>query len=309
MRILISGSTGFLGTAITDALVREGHTFVRLVRPTTAISKSASASSEVVHWNPSAEGFDSAADAAVAEGADALIHLAGASIASGRWNASRKTLLRTSRVDATRNLVAALSRLQRPPRVVVAASAIGYYGNRGDQLLTEPSPPGNDFLSVLCREWEIESSKAAVFGARVVMLRFGIILSTHGGALPRMAMPFKFGAGGTIGSGQQWMSWLTLEEAVNIVRFVLSNATLTGAANAVSPEPLQNKNFTRVLANTLHRPAIFPVPAFALKLLLGEMADALLLSSQRVLPEKLTKSGYVFLQPDLAAALRKVFGE
>ena len=246
-------------------------------------------------------------DATGAEGADALIHLAGASIAGGRWNASRKKLLRTSRIDATRHLIGALAKLQRPPRVVVAASAIGYYGNRGDETLTEASAPGNDFLAGLCHEWEAETTRGAGFGARVVNLRFGIILAAHGGALPRMAMPFKFGAGGRLGDGRQWMSWLTLKETISIVQFALATSGLTGPVNAVAPNPVRNSEFTSVLAKTLHRPALFPAPAFALRLALGEMADALLLISQRVMPSKLADSGYPFLQPSLAGALAEVF--
>jgi hypothetical protein len=171
----------------------------------------------------------------------------------------------------------------------------------------ETSAPGGDFLSALCREWEAETARGAEFGARVVMLRFGIILAAHGGALPRMALPFKLGAGGRLGSGRQWMSWLTIGEAVGMIRFALENSGLAGPANAVTPNPVRNADFTRILAKTLHRPALFPVPAFALRLALGEMADALLLASQRVMPSKLEQTGYRFIQPDLAMALAEVF--
>jgi uncharacterized protein (TIGR01777 family) len=255
-----------------------------------------------VEWDPVGGRFD----AAGAEGADALVHLAGASIAEGRWNAERKQLLRTSRIDATRHLMGALAKLQRPPRVVVAASAIGYYGNRGDESLTEGSAPGNDFLAGLCREWEAETARASGFGARVVNVRFGIILAAHGGALPRMALPYKFGAGGHLGNGRQWMSWVTLPEVINIIQFSLANTGLSGPVNVVSPNPVRNLEFTHILANTLHRPALFPAPAFALRLALGEMADALLLSSQKVMPSKLAENGYKFLQADLAGALAEI---
>src|SRR5258706_9643825 len=209
MRILISGSTGFLGTALIDVLGREGHTIMRLVRPGTGNREVRGAPAKTVRWDPVGRQFD----AATAEGADALVHLAGASIADGRWNAARKKLLRTSRVDATRHLMGALSKLKQPPRVIVASSAVGYYGDREDETLTEASAPGNDFLSGLCREWEAANARGSEFGARVVMLRFGIILAEHGGALPRIALPFKLGPGGRLGSGRQWMSWLTLAEA------------------------------------------------------------------------------------------------
>jgi uncharacterized protein (TIGR01777 family) len=303
MRILVSGSTGFLGTALIDTLEREGHTIVRLVRPDTGHRDAGGDHAQTVRWDPVGGQFDATA----AEGADALIHLAGASIADGRWNAARKNLLRTSRIDATRHLLGALSKLKKPPRVIVASSAIGYYGDRGDETLTESRAPGNDFLSAACRDWEAETARGTEFGARVVMLRFGIILAAHGGALPRMALPFRLGAGGKLGSGRQWMSWLTLAEAVGIIRFALVNSALSGATNAVTPNPVQNSDFTDILAKTLHRPALFPAPAFALRLALGEMADALLLVSQRVKPSKLEQMSYRFAQPELTEALAEVF--
>jgi len=303
MRILVSGSTGFLGTAIVETLTTQGHSVARLLRPETVNKNSARPDMPTIRWDPIAAEFDSES----AEGADALIHLAGASIAGGRWNASRKKLLRTSRIEATRHLMGTLAKLQRPPRVVVAASAIGYYGNRGDEILTEDSPSGNDFLAGLSREWEAETARGKDFGARVVSLRFGIVLAAHGGALPQMVLPFKMGAGGRLGSGRQWMSWLTLAEAVRVVQFALENSHLAGPVNTVTPNPVRNSEFTHVLAKTLHRPALFPAPAFALRLVLGEMADALLLISQRVQPSRLVGAGYTFLQTDLAGALSEVF--
>jgi hypothetical protein len=303
MHILISGSTGFLGTSLVETFEAQGHTVARLVRPGTAPKNMSGAGEQTIAWDPVADQFDAAA----AEGADALVHLAGASIAEGRWSAARKRLLRTSRIDATRQLIGALAKLQRPPRTIVAASAIGYYGNRGEETLTEASAPGNDFLAGLCCEWEAETARGAGFGARVVNLRFGIILAKHGGALPRMALPFQLGAGGRLGDGRQWMSWLTLQEMIGIVRFALAAPALSGPLNAVTPNPVRNSEFTSVLANTLRRPALFPAPAFALRLALGEMADALLLASQKVLPSKLAESGYQFLQPNLASALAEVF--
>jgi uncharacterized protein (TIGR01777 family) len=313
MRILVSGSSGLLGTALMGVLESEGHTIARLVRPDTA-RRDAARGKQTVRWDPVGGERVRAAprgrqdfDADAAEGADALIHLAGASIADGRWSAARKNLLRTSRIEATRHLMGALAGLKQPPRVIVASSAVGYYGDRGNETLTETSAPGNDFLSELCRAWEAENSRLSEFGARVVVLRFGIILAAHGGALPRMALPFKLGAGGRLGSGRQWMSWLTLAEAVGIVRFALANSNLSGPTNAVSPNPIQNAEFTLALAKTLHRPALFPAPAFALRLALGEMADALLLSSQRIKPAKLEQSGYRFAHPELPAALAEIF--
>jgi uncharacterized protein len=239
-------------------------------------------------------------------GADAVVNLSGASIADGRWSAARKALLRSSRLDTTRTLVAALAKMNARPSVLVSASAIGFYGNRGDEVLTEESTIGSDFLATLAKDWEAEALKAEALGIRVVLARFGIILARHGGALPKMMLPFKFGAGGKIGSGRQWMSWITLEDTVEILRFALENAAVRGPVNVVAPNAAQNTEFTKALAKAMHRPALFPAPAFALRLALGEMADALLLSSQRVAPQKLQQLGYPFLHADLPTALSAV---
>jgi uncharacterized protein len=301
VRILVSGSSGLIGSAISDALTRDGHTIGRLVRP----ANSERAKAGDVLWDPVAGALDSAA----AEGADAVVHLAGASIAGGRWTAARKRLLRTSRIEATRHLVESLGALARPPRIFLCASAIGYFGDRGDESVDEQSAPGTDFLAKLTEDWEREQAAAARFGARVVSMRFGIVLAGSGGALPRMAMPFKFGAGGRLGSGRQWMSWIALRDVVGIAKFALANAALAGPVDSVAPEPMRNTDFTRALADVLHRPAIFPAPPFALRLALGEMADALLLSSQRVFPRRLEVAGYAFEQTDLRAALREALGQ
>lgn len=303
MRILVSGSTGFLGTALVQTLEANGHTIARLMRPETPQKSASGFRAQTVLWDPLADRFD----AAGAEGSDAFVHLAGASIAGGRWNEPRKKLLRSSRIDASRQLMAALAKLQRPPRVIVAASAVGYYGSRGEEPLTETSAPGNDFLAAICREWEAETGRGASFGARVVNLRFGIILAKHGGALPQITLPFKFGVGGRLGNGRQWMSWITLRETIKIIQFALTASDFTGPVNTVAPNPVRNSEFTRILAKTLHRPAVFPAPAFALRLALGEMADALLLASQKVMPSKLQQAGYQFEQPDLRNALAAVF--
>ena len=304
MKILISGSTGLVGSAVIDALNHQGHNLNRLVRPGTELRTSrAITSGELpqVPWNPPSGLLN-----AHAEGVEALIHLAGASIAGHRWTPRWKRELRDSRISATRNLIASLRRLRRPPQIFIAASAIGYYGNRGDEELTESSAAGTDFLARLTVDWEAESARAAELGARVVILRFGVILAKQGGALPRMALPFRLGLGGRIGSGRQWISWVTLEDIVGIIRFALETNLLSGPANAVSPNPAQNAEFTQALGHVLHRPTIFPAPAFALRLALGEMADPLLLSSQRVYPTKLQRLGYHFLQPDLGPALAAV---
>ena len=298
MKILLTGSTGLVGTALVSALKQAGHTVCRLVRPSTDTAVIRGIDGFDVKWNPATGELGAAA-----VGADAVVNLAGASIAGGRWTAARKELLRSSRVDTTRALVSALARMAARPRVLVSASAIGFYGNRGDELLSEQSEPGNDFLSGVAKEWETEASKAEALGIRVVLARFGVILARHGGALPQMMRPFQFGGGGRIGSGQQWMSWVTLDDVVAILGFALENGAVRGPVNVVSPQPLRNAEFTKVLARAMHRPALFPAPAFALRLILGEMADALLLSSQRVLPAQLEQLSYRFVHTALPEAL------
>jgi uncharacterized protein (TIGR01777 family) len=300
MKILIAGSTGLVGTALVTALARDGHTVCRLVRPESSVGSGTKDGFDVA-WNPATGELGGAG-----VGPDAVVNLAGASIADGRWTSARKQLLRTSRIDTTRALVSALARMNARPSVLVSASAIGIYGDRGDETLTEESTPGEDFLAGLAQEWEAEALKAEALGIRVVLARFGIILAREGGALTKVMLPFKFGAGGKLGSGQQWMSWVMLEDVVRILRFAIEKTSIRGAINVVSPQPLQNTEFTRVLAKAMHRPALFPAPAFALQLALGEMADALLLSSQRVAPRVLEKTGYQFLHADLSTALKNL---
>ncbi len=304
MRILVSGSSGLVGTALVEALVRDGHTVARLVRPESTRGKARPEGQPTiaVRWDPVSGDFDAAA----AEGADAVVHLAGASIGERRWNDARKRLIRSSRIEATRHLASALSKLTRPPWVFLCASAMGYYGDRSDEELTEQSAPGNDFLAVLARDWEAEAARAGQFGARTAMLRFGLILSLWGGALPRMLTPFRLGLGGRLGSGKQWMSWLTLSEAVGMIRYALASSQVRGPLNAVTPNPVRNAEFTRTLGRVLHRPTLFPVPTIALRLALGEMAQALLLSSQRVVPGKLQEWGYSYEHAELEAALSVV---
>ena len=294
MRILVSGASGLVGRATAKELLTQGHRVSRLVRP------GALRGAGDIAWDPSAGTLD----AASAEGADAVVHLAGASIGEGRWNPARKKLLRDSRVAATNKLVASLAKLKRPPLVIVSASAVGYYGNRGDEILTEASAPGSDFLATLCKDWETEVHGAESFGARVVMLRCGMILAREGGGLPRMAMPFRFGAGGRLGSGKQWTSWVSLEDVTAIILFALGEERMRGPANGVAPDPVTNMEFTLTLGAVLHRPVLFPVPNIALRLALGEMADALLLASQRVMPKQLKDLGYEFRQPEFCNALR-----
>ncbi len=301
MKILVTGSTGLVGTALTQSLKNTEHTVCRLIRPGTAADSVSSSEGFDVSWDPETGHLGGAA-----VGADAAVNLAGASIAEGRWTAQRKMMIRVSRVNTTRSLVAALAKMAIRPRVLVSASAIGYYGNRGEELLNEGSGPGSDFLSEIAKEWETEALKAEALGIRVVCVRFGIILSKNGGALPKMVKPFKLGVGGKIASGQQWMSWIALVDVVGILRLALEDGTVRGPINVVAPQPVRNADFTQALAKALHRPALFPVPALALRLALGEMADALLLASQRVQSAQLEKAGYRFLYPNLPDALAAV---
>jgi uncharacterized protein (TIGR01777 family) len=300
MKILVTGSTGLVGNALVSALVKDGHTVCRLMRPESLVAGGTKDGFNVA-WNPATGELGGAA-----VGADAVVNLAGASIAGGRWTARRKELLRSSRVDSTRALVTALAKMNARPSVLVSASAIGIYGNRGDEVLTEDSSAGAGFLTELTREWEAEALKAEALGVRVVLARFGIVLAREGGALAKMMTPFKLGVGGKLGSGQQWMSWVTLEDVVGIIRMAIEKGEVRGAVNVVAPGAVQNAEFTKALSKALHRPAIFPAPAFALRLALGEMADALLLSSQRVAPSRLEQQGYRFLYADLASALKSV---
>lgn len=299
MKILISGASGLVGTAATTALRADGHDVAHFVRP------GRTAASGDVPWDP----MSARVDLAPMEGADAILHLSGASIGDGRWTDNRRRILRSSRLGSTRVLVDAIAKLQRKPRVFLAASAIGYYGNRGDEVLTETSSNGHDFLAQLTRDWEAESLRGREIGVRTVLLRFGVILSTRGGALPKMLAPFKFGLGGKLGNGRQWISWVALEDVVGAIQMALTDERFAGAVNIVAPKPVQNANFTRGLASAVRRPAIFPAPAFMLRLALGEMANELLLTSQRVKPEKLLVAGFQFRYENLESALRAIVVE
>ena len=295
MRVAVTGGTGFLGGALVERLRGDGHTVTVLTRGPSGAGR--------VHWNPEAS---SGEWTSTVDGADGVIHLAGESIAGGRWTARRKALIRDSRVESTRALVAAIRAARRPPPVFVSGSAMGIYGSRGDEPLTEDSAPGSDFLAGVGIEWEREALAAASV-TRVVLVRTGLVLDTSGGALPQIAMPFYLFAGGPIGSGQQYMSWIHRDDWVELLRWSLSNAAVTGPLNATAPNPVTNREFARTLGRVLRRPGFVPTPAIALRLALGEMADALLLSGQRVLPAKAQSLGFTFRYPLLEPALRAVF--
>ena len=298
MRTLISGASGLLGSALIAALRGRGHSVARLVRPGGARAEGD------VAWDPRTATIDLAA----MEGADAVVHLSGANIADGRFTTARKAVLRSSRIDTTRVLVDAMARLQKKPRVFVCASAIGYYGDGGDEILTESSANGTDFLALLVRDWEAEARRAEHGGMRVARLRFGVVLAAEGGALPLMLLPFKFGVGGRLGSGRQWISWIALEDAVEIACAAIADERVAGPVNVVAPNPLRNAEFTRIAGAVLHRPAFFAAPAFALRIALGEMADALLLISQRVVPKRMEDLGYRFRLPEFEPSLRAILG-
>ena len=295
MKILVSGSTGLVGTALIPALTGLGHEVARLVR-----TKARNPSKEMVGWNPEQGEIDSAG----LEGIDAVVHLAGEPIAAGRWNAVRKQRIHDSRVVGTRTLCEAIAKLQQPPQTLLCASAIGYYGDRTDETLTETSSSGNDFLAEVCREWERACDAARNRGVRVVSLRFGVILSRHGGALAKMLFPFKMGIGGVLGSGRQYMSCISIDDCVGAIVHSLNTASLAGPVNIVGITPVTNSEFTKALGRVLGRPTILPMPAFAARAAFGEMADALLLSSTRVVPQKLLESGYSFRHANLEAALQ-----
>ena len=294
MRVVITGSTGFIGQALCAHLTGFGHSLIRVVRRPVRTGESA------VRWDPEVGMID--ADGL--EGADAVVNLAGAGIGDSRWNEDRKRVLVESRTRSTALLAAALAGLDRKPRVLVSASAIGIYGERVDEILTERSPPGDDFLASLCVRWEAETSSAAEAGIRVACARTGIVLSGQGGALPKLLPLFKLGLGGKFGSGAQWWSWITLDDEVRAIAWLLENE-IRGPVNLTAPAPVTNSEFTRVLGGVLSRPARLAVPRFGPKLLLGsERADALLFTSARVRPEALESSGFVFSHDSLEAGLR-----
>ncbi len=293
MNILVTGATGLIGTALISLLTQNKNRVIRLVRKTQLAPGE-------IGWDPYAQTLDIEA----LEGLDAVVHLAGENIADGRWTAGKKLRIRESRIQGTRFLAQSLASLFDPPKVLVSVSAIGYYGDRGEELLDEESDPGKGFLADVCREWEAATAPAVMRGIRVVHPRLGMVLSTAGGALARMLPPFRLGIGGRIGSGRQYMSWITIEDLVGILDYAIHNGSLHGPVNAVSPNPLTNQDFSIMLGRVLSKPSFLALPAFAARIAFGEMADALLLASARVLPTRLKESGYIFQFPEVEDALR-----
>ena len=302
MKIIVTGSSGLIGSALVASLKARGDEVTCLVREKRDAPRVAG--TREVLWSPSRGELDGAE----LEGHDAAVHLAGDPIAEGRWTDEKKRRIRESRVQGTTLLAETLAKLKTPPRVLLTASAVGYYGDRGEELLTETSAAGADFLSDVCRVWEASADAAKAAGIRVVRLRFGVVLDGTGGALAKMLTPFKLGAGGKIGSGRQYMSWIALDDAVGAILHALAHEELEGAVNVVAPRAVTNAEFTKTLGGVLGRPTIFAVPAFAARLAFGEMADAALLVSQRAEPSRLRATGYGFKYPELEGALRHALG-
>ncbi|MFI4945755.1 MAG: TIGR01777 family oxidoreductase [Burkholderiales bacterium] len=294
MRIAVTGASGLIGSALLPSLRAGGHEVLRLVR------RSANAGDEV-RWDPLTKQID----AERLEGLDAVVHLSGENIAAGRWTDAKKARLRSSRVGSTRFLSETLAGLTRKPSVLVSASALGYYGDRGDTWVGEADPPASDFFGQLSVEWEAAAAHAAHAGIRVVHPRTGIVLSPAGGALGKMLLPFELGVGGCVGSGRLYFSWNALDDVVGVIHHLLARSDLAGPVNASSPEPVTNAELTKTLGRVLGRPTIVPVPAFALRIAFGEVADALL-ASTRMRPERLLATGYRFRFPELEGALRHV---
>ena len=293
--VWVTGTNGLIGRELTARLKAGGHTVVPLVRSSPAQGQ--------LLWNTASGAVEGSAPAA-----DAVVHLAGDGIADGRWTRAKMESIRSSRVQATRALCEHLATLETPPKVLVCASAIGFYGDRGAEELSEDARPGTSFLADVCREWEDACEAARRVGIRVVNLRIGVVLAQGGGALAKMLTPFKLGAGGKLGSGDQYMSWISLDDVVSAIRFALENERLEGPVNATAPHPATNLAFTKTLGRVLGRPTIAPMPAFAARLVFGKMADELLLASINVLPRRLQSAGFTFATPELEPALRHVLG-
>jgi len=291
MKVLITGSSGQVGSALIESLVANGHEVIRLLR------KDFAEDSPV--WDPE-NGVIELADV---KDIAAVVHLAGDNIAEGRWNDQKKDNILSSRVRGTKLLAGFFAASDHKPRIIVSASAVGVYGDRGEEFVDETSEPGNGFLADVCKQWEEATALAVDAGIRVVNIRLGLVLSTVGGALKRMLLPFRMGLGGVIGSGKQYMSWVTIDDVTGMIQYIIANESMRGPVNLVSPKAITNREFTKTLGRVLHRPTIFPLPAFAARIAFGEMANELLLAGTRVIPRKLKDSGYKFRHPELGTAL------
>jgi len=291
MKVLITGSSGLIGSALARSMTSNDHDVIRLLRHSFA--------NDSPVWDPE----NGVMDLADVGEITAVVHLAGENIADGRWSGNKKNRILNSRVRGTKLLAEYFADSDKKPQVIISASAVGFYGDRGTEIVDEDSNAGKSFLANVCVQWEDALNAAVERGIRVVKVRFGTVLSIDGGALKRMIMPFKIGAGGVIGSGEQYMSWVSIDDTVEMIQFAIANDSIQGPINLVTPNAISNRKFTRTFGQVLNRPTIFPLPAFAIRIALGEMADELLLNSTRVFPKKLVESGYKFLKPELSQAL------
>jgi len=297
MKMLVTGSSGLVGTALNKAASSDGHEVICLRR--------ASSAKDSPDWNPETNFIDLADTENIA----AVVHLAGENIAEGRWNDKKKSRILDSRVNGTKLLAEYFANAEHKPSIIVSASAIGIYGDRGDEPLDETSNSGTGYLADVCKQWEEATSAAVDAGIRVVNMRLGVVLSKSGGALKKMLLPFKLGLGGVIGTGKQYMSWVSIQDVTGMIQFVIANDSISSAVNLVSPNPISNHGFTKILGRALHRPTIFPMPSFIARLAFGEMANDLLLSSARVVPQKLIDGGYTFQHPELKDAFAHILSD
>jgi uncharacterized protein (TIGR01777 family) len=296
MKIAIAGASGLVGSALIPVVEKDGATVVRLVR-------SAPKTGEI-EWHPNQDSIEPAK----LDGFDVIINLAGENIAAGRWTDDQKRKIRDSRVNGTHLMSEAIAKLEQKPRAFICASATGIYGDRDDEVLDEQSESGSGFLAGVCREWEMATEPASKAGVRVVNLRFGPVMSREGGMLAKLLTPFKMGLGGKVGSGRQYISWVAIDDAVNAMKLAIDDQSIRGPLNIVSPHPVTNEEFTKALGHVLNRPTALAIPAFAARLTFGEMADEMLLTSQRVMPKRLTAAGYQFRYPEVEGALRRYVG-
>ncbi|HEV7503985.1 MAG TPA: TIGR01777 family oxidoreductase [Thermoanaerobaculia bacterium] len=301
MRVVITGGSGLIGSAVAREMGGAGHEVVVLSRDPSKV-KGLPANTRAVPW----DGKTGTGWSSLLDGDTAIVHLAGESIAAGRWTESRKRRIRESRVESGRAVLAAIRQAKEKPKTLLQGSAVGFYGPCGDEVVTEGHPPGTDFLADVCVDWEASTADAETLGVRRALLRTGIVLSGDGGALPKMSLPFRLGAGGPLGGGRQWLPWIHLADEVGAIRFLLEHDEVRGPFNLTAPQPLTNRDFSRVLGKALHRPSLAPAPGFALRLVLGEMAD-MLLNGQRAVPQRLLEMGYAFRFPEALQALRNLF--
>jgi len=299
MRVVITGGSGLIGEALARELGGAGHDVVVLTR--SSGQRAMPAGVRAVQW----DGKTSAGWGSLLDADTAIVHLAGESIAAGRWTADKKRRIRESRVVSGQAVLEAVRAAAVKPKVLLQGSAVGYYGPRGDEVIREDAAPGRDFLADVCKEWEASTAEAETLGVRRALLRTGVVLAREGGALPKMSLPFKLMAGGPLGDGRQWFPWIHLDDEVGAIRFLLEREDARGPFNLTAPHPLTNRDFTKLLAQALHRPGFLPAPGFALRIALGEMAD-MLLNGQRVVPSRLLELGYTFRHPEAAAALRSL---